>query len=342
MLNNKYLIIIISIVLVVSIGVTVALVVINKDDTPYLPDVTDDPIISDTPITPDDPIQIPVFLGNAELSEDRAALLDKGIIAEIERLSTGTPKQDENGNFLVDDHGVLIYESNCDVDYGKMEKNLAVIINYFADKGYTDEAIFQIQRYYFHYARSFAKYETENVIEKMELCFPSEGTTPDDLTKKAEEVFGQIREDGFPFVFEAPVEIADIQVVFCAVKPWGDTVLREEKETLCIFDKVNSENEIDRNLEGWLHKIINEMSSFGYGEKELIIAQLLYAGSLSETEYRNDLIEAMRECISCEREQSIEELKVSVQNVFDVNIEDNVALIDYLEGLTVYAGGAIK
>ena len=234
MLNNKYLIIIISIVLVVSIGVTVALVVINKDDSPYLPDVTDDPIISDTPITPDDPIQIPVFLGNAELSEDRAALLDKGIIAEIERLSTGTPKQDENGNFLVDDHGVLIYESNCDVDYGEMERNLAVIINYFADKGYTDEAIFQIQRYYFHYARSFAKYETENVIEKMELCFPAEGTTPDDLTKKAEEVFGQIREDGFPFVFEAPVEIADIQVVFCAVKPWGDTVLMEEKETLSL------------------------------------------------------------------------------------------------------------
>ena len=136
MLNNKYFIIIISIVLVISIGVTVALVVINKDDTPDIPGVTDDPIISDTPITPDDPIQIPVFLGNAELSEDRAALLDKGIIAEIERLSTGTPKQDESGNFLTDDHGILIYESNCDVDYTEMEKNLAVIINYFADKGY--------------------------------------------------------------------------------------------------------------------------------------------------------------------------------------------------------------
>lgn len=339
MQNKKWIIIIVAVILVISIGVTVALVVINKEDTPTPPDVTDDPIISDTPITPDNPIQIPVFLGNTELSEERAALLDKGILAEIERLKTGVPKEDDEGNYLTDEHGVLIYESSYVVDYPDMETNLAVLINHFADKEYTEEAIIQIQRYYFHFARTFTEYDTEELFEKIALCFPAEGTTPEDLTLKAEEVFGQIRDDGFRFVFEEPDKIAEICAVFCDVKAWGNTELSEDREKLCIFNELYSENESERNLEGWLHKIINEMCDFGYGEKELIIAQLLYAGSLSETEYRCDLIEAMRSCISCEQEQSTEELMLAVRNVFDVNIEDNVALMDYLDGVTAYEGG---
>ena len=336
MLNNKPFIIIAAIILVLSIGVTVALVVTNNDDTPDTPDVTDEPIISDTPITPVDPIQIPVFLGNTELSEERAALLDTGILAEIERLKTGVPKEDAEGNYLTDEHGILIYESSYVVDYPDMETNLAVIINHFADKGYTEEAIIQIQRYYFHFARTFTEYDTEELFEKMALCFPAEGTTPEDLTLKAEEVFGQIRDDGFRFVFEEPDSIADIHVVFCDVKAWGNTSLTEERETLCIYELINSDNDSERNLEGWLHKIINEMSDFGYGEKEIVIAQLLYSGSLAETEYRFDLVEAIRTCIHSNVEPTIEELKASVQENFDVNIEDNVALLDYLEGVTAY------
>lgn len=336
MLNNKYLIIIISIVLVISIGVTVSLVVINKDGTPDPPDVTDDPIISDTPIIPDKPSQIPVFLGNADLSDERTALLDSGILAEIERLKTGVPKEDEEGNFLTDEHGILIYESSYVVDYPDMETNLAVIINHFADKGYSDNAIVQIQRYYFHFARSFARLSTDELFEKIALCIPAEGTNSEALTLKAEEVFGQIRDDGFRFVFEEPDKIADVKVIFCDVNAWGDTFLFEEREELCIYDVIYSENESERNLEGWLHKIVNEMCDFGYGEKELVIAQLLYSGSLAETEYRNDLIEAIRVCIPSEKEPTIEELKVSVQEIFDVNIEDNVALMDYLEGVTAY------
>ena len=336
MLNNKYLIIIISIVLVISIGVTVALVVINKDGTPDPPDVTEDPIISDTPIIPDKPSQIPVFLGNADLSDERTALLDGGILAEIERLKTGVPKEDGEGNYLTDDHGILIFESSYVVDYPDMETNLAVIINHFADKGYTEEAIIQIQRYYFHFARSFAKYSTEELFDKIALCFPAEGTNSEALTLKAEEVFGQIRDDGFRFVFEEPDKIADIKVAFCDVNAWGNITLSEEKEELCIYDVIYSKNESERNLEGWLHKIVNEMCDFGYGEKDLVIAQLLYSGSLAETEYRHDLIEAIRMCIPSEKEPTIEELKVSVQEIFDVNIEDNIALMDYLKGVTAY------
>jgi hypothetical protein len=337
MLNNKFLIIIIiAIVLVVSIGVTVALVIINKDDTPKPSDKIDAPIISDTPITPDNPIRIPVFLGNTELSEERAALLDIGILEEIERLKTGVPKEDGNGNYLTDENGKLIYESSFVVDYPDMETNLAVIINHFADKGYSDEAIIQIQRYYFHFARSFARFSTEELFEKIALCFPAEGTTPEALTLKAEEVFGQIRDDGFRFVFEAPDRIADVQVVFCDVVAWGNITLIEERKVMCIYDTIYSGNECERNLEGWLHKIINEMCDLGYGEKELVIAQLLYSGSLAETEYRYDLVKAIRTCIPSEKETTIEELNTSVQEIFGVIIEDNIALIDYLEGATAY------
>lgn len=341
MQNKKWLIIIAAVVLVISIGVAVALVVINNNDTPDTPDVTDDPNISDTPITPDNPIQIPVFIGNTELSEERSALLDSGIIAEIERLKMGVPKEDDKGNYLTDEHGILIYESSYVVDYPDMETNLSVIINHFADKRYTEEAIIQIQRYYFHFARTFTEYDTEELFEKISLCFPAEGTTPEDLTLKAEEVFGQIRDDGFRFVFEEPDKIAEVCAVFCDVKAWGNTELSEDREKLCIFNELYSENESERNLEGWLHKIVNEMADFGYGEKELVIAQLLYAGSLAETDYRYDLIEAMCSCISCEQEQTPEELLLAVRNVFDVNIEDNVALMDYLDGVTVYEGGAV-
>ena len=336
MLNNKLLIIIAAIVLVISIGVTVTLVVINKDETSAPPSDTDEPIISDTPIIPDKPSQIPVFLGNTELSDERTALLDNGILAEIERLKTGVPKEDEEGNFLTDEHGILIYESSYVVDYPDMETNLAVIINHFADKGYSDNAIIQIQRYYFHFARSFARLSTDELFEKIALCIPAEGTNSEALTLKAEEVFGQIRDDGFRFVFEEPDKIADVKVIFCDVNAWGNTFLSEEREELCIYDVIYSENESERNLEGWLHKIVNEMCDFGYGEKDLVIAQLLYSGSLAETEYRHDLIEAIRMCIPSEKEPTIEELKVSVQKIFDVNIEDNVALMDYLEGVTAY------
>lgn len=339
MLNNKPLIIIVAIVLVVSIGVTVALVVANNNDTPDTPDVSDDPIISDTPITPDNPIQVPVFLGNTELSEERSALLDSGILAEIERLKTGVPKEDENGSYLTDEHGILIYESSYVVDYPDMETNLAVIINHFADKGYSDKAIVQIQRYYFHFAKSFAKFSTEELFEKIALCIPAEGTNSEALTLKAKEVFGQIRDDGFRFVFEEPVQIADINVSFCDVKPWGNTSLISEREKLCIFNDFYSGNESERNLEGWLHKIINEMCDYDYGEKEIVVAQLLYVGSLAETEYRYDLLEAIRACIPVDKEPTVDELKSSVQINFDVNIEDNVALIDYLNGETAYGNG---
>jgi len=339
--NHKPFWIVMAVFLIIAVALVIALMVVNVEKEGNIPPVTEETILSDTSVTTVPIIQLPVLKGNTTLTEERAVLLDTGILAEIERLCTGTPKEDETGNFLTDEQGQLIYESNCDVDYSEMEENLSVIINHFADKGYTDTAILQIQRYYFHYARAFAKYQTENVLEKMERCFPADGTNPEDLTKQAKEVFGQIREDGFPFVFEAPVAVSDIKVVFGAVKPWGNTTLSEEREALCIYDWLNSGCESQRNLEGWLHKIINEMADYGYGEREMLLAQILYAGSLVEAEYRYDIMDALRACIPTEKEATVETWLRNVQSIFDVNLLDNVAFLDYLEGKTAYENGVM-
>lgn len=338
MLNNRFFIIIV-IIIGLLVGVIGGVIFAMRDDgtepedtTPSTNETITAP--SESEITVIDPIE-----GNSTLSEERMALLDTSILADIERLKTGVPKEDENGYYLTGENGIIIYEANYVVDYTDMEKNLAVIINHFADMGYSDEAVVQIQRYYYHFAKTFEEYKTDELFEKIALCFPKEGTNPEDLTVKAEEVFGQNRDDGFHFVFEPLEPIADITVVFCNVKAWGNTELSDENEKLCIYDACLSDAETEGTLEGWLHKIVNEMRDFGYGEKEIITAQLLYAGSLCEIEYRYDLMECIRECIPSDKEISIEELAVNVQNTFDVNIEDNVALIDYLEGVTSYEKG---
>ncbi len=344
MLNNRlFIIIAVIVLLILALGAGLFFVFNNNEYTPSIaeqPSVTN--ITSVTYPFDDEIIIVKPFEGNASLSDARKSLLETNILDEIVLYKKGSPKCDEFGNVLTDEHGVVIYESNALVDYDEVETNLAIIINYFADKNYSSEAIHQLQRYYFNYARAFAKYNTENVLERLELCFPSNGTTPNELTKKAEEVFGQIREDGFQFVFETPVPVKEQEIAFFAVKAWGNTTLTIERERFCIFELWYSGNEYERNLEGWLHKIINEMSDFGYGEKEIIIAQLLFSGSLIDTEYRCDLMEAIYQCIPVEIEHSFEELKLMVQNKFDVDIEENIALMDYLEGKTSYKKGVIS
>ena len=333
-MSKKTFIILFVVLAVTIVGVLVTIFLIRdkKDDSTKVPIST---------ISPSDTVNkttIPKMDGESELSNERKEILDKNIISQIKAMEKGVLMEDENGNYLTDENGQLLYEGVIAIDYSNVENNLSVIINAFADKNYTDEAIRQIQRYYYQYCWTFVNYPTDEIIEKIALCFPSDGTDSETLTKKANEVFGQNRKDGFAFVFEETPDLAEIKVEFNNVKAWGNTSASEKYEWLCVHDYFYSDEVYDRNLEGWLHKIINEMSDYGYGEKEILIAQLLYVGSLSVTEYRYDLIDCMRQCISIERELTTEELKENVQRVFDVDIENNLPLMQYLDGETVYGG----
>lgn len=335
MLNNRMLIpaLIIPLVVVLIVGLFfIFRADEQKDPTP--PDTTDtqQPNQSGDDSDVIIPIEvIPAYTGNTELTDERKAYLNQGILSEIERTMAGVPVADESGSILTDENGAFIYEATTAFDFTNVEHNLAIIINHFADKGYTFEAIQQIQRMYFHYSSNYSKYEIDELLGKLEACFPYNGTTPEALTEKAKEVFGHVREDGFPFVFEDAV-VAEFSFYFCDVKPYFNEELSEEDEMICIFDIWHSEEnaEYERNLELWCHKIVKELQKKNMNEEAIIAAQILYAASLADTEYRATLIADLAHCFADEAMYDITVFNDRVYEIFGVNIEDNVPLMEYL------------
>lgn len=335
MLNKRMLIPLLIIPL--SVALIVGLFYIfradeQKDPTP--PDTTDTQPPDQSRDDTDEfiPIEvIPAFTGNAELSDERKAYLNRGILSEIERTMAGVPVADENGSILTDENGAFIYESTTAFDFTNIEHNLAIIINHFADKGYSFEAIQQVQRMYFHYSSNYSKYEIDELLKKLEACFPSNGTTAEALTEKAKEVFDHVREDGFSFVFEDTV-VAEFSFYFCDVKPYFNEELSEEDEMICIFDIWHSEEnaEYERNLELWCHKIVKDLQKKNIDDETIIVAQILYAASLADTEYRATLIDDLVLCFADNAMYNITVFNDKVYQVFGINIEDNVPLMEYL------------
>lgn len=335
MLNKRMLIPLLIIPL--SVALIVGLFYIfradeQKDPTP--PDTTDTQPPDQSRDDTDEfiPIEvIPAFTGNAELSDERKAYLNRGILSEIERTMAGVPVADENGSILTDENGAFIYESTTAFDFTNIEHNLAIIINHFADKGYSFEAIQQVQRMYFHYSSNYSKYEIDELLKKLEACFPSNGTTAEALTEKAKEVFDHVREDGFSFVFEDTV-VAEFSFYFCDVKPYFNEELSEEDEMICIFDIWHSEEnaEYERNLELWCHKIVKDLQKKNIDDETIIVAQIFYAASLADTEYRATLIDDLVLCFADNAMYNITVFNDKVYQVFGINIEDNVPLMEYL------------
>ena len=298
----------------------------------------DDAPIDREPTTEDES-PIVLLSGDTALSREREALFDPTIIAKIEGMRVGTPIADEEGNYLTDENGVLLYEGGNPQLCDALMHNLAVIVNHFCDREYSAESITQLQRFYYHYAQNLTVFTADELLNNMESCFPTVGTTAESLSTKAEEVFGMHRSDGYRLVFENDAPPMMLRVAFCEVKPHKEYVLTEEQAALCIYDAWADSTEDERNLHAWLHTVTHQLYAHGYGEKEIVVAQLLYAGSLAECEYRHDWLDALRQCISREREMSADELRRAVQLTFDVDIANNVALMDYLEGATAYRTG---
>jgi len=334
MLNNRMLLPVIIIPLVVALAVGLYFIFRADEQTPPSVDTTETQPPSNSGDEPDEiiPIEvIPAFTGNAELSDERKAYVNHGILSEIERTMAGVPVADENGSILTDEAGSFIFEATTAFDFTNIENNLAIMINHFADKGYSFDSIQQIQRMYFHYSSNYSKYEIDELLDKLEACFPSNGTTPEALTEKAKEVFGHVREDGFPFVFEDTV-VAEFSFYFCDVKPYFNEELSEEDEMICIFDIWHSEEnaEYERNLELWCHKIVKDLQKKNMDDETIIAAQILYAASLADTEYRATLIDDLVLCFADDAMYDITVFNDKAYEIFGINIEDNVPLMEYL------------
>ena len=335
-MNKKLLAIILVIAILIPIVVTtVVLIRNNSQNEPPVNTETNEDTEKDTnkETEKNEPVIVPAFTGKTDLSEERAYLLEVGLLTQMERTEKGNPKTDESGSYLTDESGAIIYESNCSFDYSNVPKNLHVLINYFADKEYSETAIRQIQRFYFYFCESLGKLELFDMLNKIEKCFSTDGTSPELLTQKTKEVFGMENDSGFPYVFKDSKPADEIEICVNDVKPYGEI---KKCDGVCVFNALNSGVEYDRNLQSWLHKITNELTNQGYGEKELVIAQLLFYGSLREVEYRANIVEDIMKCIPSDYEITIDELDAKVREVFSVSILENLSLTDYMKGLSAY------
>jgi hypothetical protein len=326
MRSKKLLVIVVSVVLVLAMVVgAVYFFLCNKNyDEPN----NTDPI---TTINPDD-IQHTVGESVIEFDEGNEVFLDESLILYLERMETGVPAVDNNGNYYLHDDGEVVYNYSQEKSLEGVLDNLILLINHFAKAEYSMDAIHQIQRFYVEYHDRFAKIPFEKMANKIAECFPREGADPETLNDRVIEVFGYNRGDNCAFVFY-PVKVAPIKVEFYNVLP-KTVELEETMKSLCVYDNLHNEDDdgYERNLEVWLHNVISVASEAGLSEEKIIAAQIIYAGSIADAEYRQDWAAALVKCLSIEN-WNYDNLKLAVDAEFSVCLDYNVSIQDYFESL---------
>lgn len=331
MLNNRMLIPVLIIPLVVAL--IVGLFFIFRTDEPKDP-VQTDPVDTTTPdtdiieIEPDYRFEHITGEPVIEFDEGCEVFLDTSLVAYLERMEFGTPATDENGNYYFDADGDIEYNTDEEKHVEGVLDNLITLINHFAKEEYSMDASHQIQRFYVTYYDRFLETSYEDLIADITKCFPKEGADPETLPVSILEVFGFNRGDNFAFVFE-PILVATIKVEFYNVLP-SDVVPTDDEELLCIYDNWRNEEDdgYERNLEGWLHNVIRVANENNMNEETIMVAQILFAGSLADAEYRSDWDEALVRCLTIEN-MSYDNFKLAVENEFGVCIDHNVPLMDY-------------
>lgn len=263
-----------------------------------------------------------------EFDEGNEAFFDASLTAYLERMEFGTPAMDEDGNYYFDADGDIVYDMSEEKHLEGVLDNLITLINHFAKEEYSMEASRQIQRFYVTYYDRFLETKYEDLVANIAKCFPKEGADPETLAETMLEVFGFNRGDGFAFVF-SPIEVAPIRVEFYNVLP-ATVIINDELERLCIYDGWHNEEDdgYERNLEGWLHNVIQITKEAGLPEEKIIAAQILYAGSLANAEYRSEWKEALIRCFTIE-DLSYDNFKLAVESEFCVCTDYNVPLMDY-------------
>ena len=254
--------------------------------------------------------------------------LDESLVAYIERMENGTPALDENGNYYYDKDGDIVYDTSEQQHVKGVLDNLITLINRFAEKEYSLEASHQVQRFYIKNYQKFLGADFEELIRKIEACIPKEGADPLTAGETVFQVFGYNSGDGCAYLFE-PFRVAEINVDFSSVRP-SEITLTDMEELLCIYNYLKSEEDdgYERNLEAWLHHVVKAVSESELDDESVIVAQLLYAGSIADAEYRSDWADALIRCMSIE-DMTFDNFKLAVDKEFGVCIDYNAPLFDY-------------
>ena len=92
-------------------------------------------------VNPAELMEMPALEGDTGLLEERQELVNQNILDQIEMRTLGRPSVNEEGNYVALENGELFRKENENPDYSNYEANAAILINAFADKGYSDTAI---------------------------------------------------------------------------------------------------------------------------------------------------------------------------------------------------------
>ena len=326
-MHNKITMVIVALVLVAASVIGAVFVFGGNTDTP--PTET-----TATQATTNGGLHFDHVTGDAVIDFDdgNEKYLDTSLVAYLERMEKGIPSVDENGNYYCDENGEIMYDTSKEKDLEPVLDNLILLINHFAKEQYSVDAIWQIQRFYVQYYDRFGGAYFGELAEKLSVCFPRGGADADTLADTVQRVFGFSRGDGFAFVFK-PFEVAKISIPFCDVLP-KEIELSEDLELFCVYDNWKNEDDdgYERNLEGWLHNVIAVASEAELSAEETVAAQILYAGSLADAEYRADWSEALIRCMKTEN-KTYDNFKIAVEAEFGVSIDGNVPLQEYFEAI---------
>lgn len=269
--------------------------------------------------------------------EEQTYSLDENILSRLEQMRLGFPSMDENGYWLTDPNGEPIYVNTQTETADQIEGDLLGLVKHFSEKGYSDIAIVQIQRFYFTAYGQLWEREWTEKIEKLARCIPSDGADHEPFKESVEEVFG-IFSDDWSSVFEEIAPASAPLAQFAIVKPYYIPELTDVQKKLCICSEWfgSAEEAVFGNEKAWLHLLIAELSERGYGEKEIVVGELFFLGSLLDTEYDADWLEQLCLCIPLGSEATYKSLKANAEEQFGINIDANLALLDYLNGVTAY------
>ena len=330
MRNNKVPLIVVSVVIVAAMIAGVFLFFTNRDK----PIETVDPSVTDTATDDNFGVTLDPSTGKdvIEFDEGNEIFLDTSLIAYLERMEQGIPATDENGNYYLYHNGDLVYDESQEKDLEGVLDHLILLINHFAKKGYSMDASHQIQRFYVEYYDRFTNIPFSEMANKLAQCFPKGGADPEELNDKVIAVFGFNRGDECAFVF-SPLKLAEVKAEFYNVLPLEIEVTDEE--SLCIYDAWRNADDdgYERNLEAWLYHVIKITKEAKLLEEKIIVAQIVYAGSIADAQYRSDWADALLRCLSIE-DWIYDNLKLAVESEFGVCLDYNVSIQEYFEALS--------
>lgn len=328
MKNKNIILAIIAVIFVTALTAGAVFIIHNNcTDKTEETESSDDTAVSDT-----DDISHTTIDTVIEFDKGNEVYLDESIIPYLERMDKGVPAVDEDGNYYLYNNGDVVYDHSGEKKLEAVLDNIILLINHFTKEEYSMDAMHQIQRFYLEYHGRLDDVPFSELSTKIAKCFSKEGADPDTLNQTVIEVFGYNRGDECAFVF-SPLTVAPIKVEFYNVKP-KDIELTDSMRLLCIYDSWHNEEDdgYERNLEGWLHNIICSVKTENISDEKIVVAQIIYAGSIANAEYRSDWSDALIRCLSID-DWNYDSLKTSVEYEFGVSLDYNEPIKAYFDAL---------